>query len=220
MSLDIDIFDNLDAMRHVFNSKSHKAAVKAAKRGANRARMAMRTRGAKLIREKKNIKASVLKRKYIFDKPANGSSLTSIKASVTFSGKPMELIDFVVGPKKPAKQKGISPDKRKPLKVRINKGRTKQLKRGFILKTQRGSIGKVSPANKLQVFVRTAKGKAKDALKIFNVKSIGSFIGRRTIRSKVRKAGEVAFRKNFLSAFKFNMDKELNNAGRSRLRKR
>lgn len=116
-----------------------------------------RARGAKRIREQINFPASYLnpsaKRLYV----SKQAQKNSLEAVVTARGRPTMLARFVKGGT-PLHQKGVT--------VEVGKGKTKFLKRAFLMRLPAGT-GPVDTRSNLALAVRLGKGE-----KLENKKSV------------------------------------------------
>jgi len=208
MSLDIDISHNLDAINDLLSKKTTKHAVRAAKRGIKRAATAIKTEGIKRIREKRNIKVSLLRQRFVSQGKVFGNTLDTVRGEVTFSGKSIGLINFVQGRKEPRPQKGIAVRKRRPVRVQVKRGKRTKLKRAFIAKGRN---------NKYQVFVR--QGKRRLPLTRKAVNSVSSMVRRPRLRAQLNKRGRDMFQREFIRTFRGLMDGSISQANRRRLKK-
>lgn len=152
MAIQISLEDNLKKINASFGSLRKQLIVKATRQSLNKTLSSVQTLTNKRFRKKRKMKASDIKKDFMKLKKARGSKMDQLQAEMQISGRALTLIRFVTGPKMPREQKGIAVKKRKPLRVRVEPGKSKKRGDVFIAKGNGG---------KYQVFRRTDNKKRK-----------------------------------------------------------
>lgn len=135
MSLKINIDTNFTHLDDLMDDLGEKDLVNAARSALNSATRRAREQGSKRLSMRVNLKRSEIKKRIVYKK-ARGGSLKSLEASLTFSGIPISMINFIVGSKKPIDQKGKQVKKRRKLKARVKGSKKILLQGAFIQKIQ------------------------------------------------------------------------------------
>lgn len=139
MAINVNLSVDLDQITGFLDDFKKKALVNATRMSMNRTVASLRTFANKKAREFRKVKAGDLNRKYFSLKRASGGDLGRMEASLTISGRPMSLIDFVVGSKTPRDQAGIPVAARKRIKVEVKPGRKVTLQSAYIGRAKGGA---------------------------------------------------------------------------------
>ncbi len=123
--------------------------------------------------------------------PGRSTPLASIFATIGTSKKPISLIHFVKGAKVAPRQAGIPVNKRKPVKVQINPGRTVTLPRAFIQEA-RGSV---------QVFRRGKGGK----LIKQSIPAINMVLRKEAVRDRIYKEAREIYQRRLMHNINYYM---------------
>lgn len=194
--IDIQLDHDIEQARFYLTDLKKKALVAATRQAMNKSTTALQTFMNRKVRERRKLKAGLIKRKYFKLKKATGRQLRAMKAGVSVSNKPVSLIHFVRGGKNPTSQKGVPVNRRRKVRVEVTPGRKVTLQSAFIAQGKNGNM---------QVFRRRHKSRyplvkqSTPALtKLFNdaglVRDTRSFAGWR-------------FQKEFTTAFNFQVEK-------------
>lgn len=117
-------------------------------RAINRSLITLRLESVIQARKVIKLKSGELKSEHIKMLKAKGGSIGSQYGVLSFSPKPIPLLNFVKGSKAPRSQKGIKISRRRPLKYEVIPGRKFRSKSGFIAKV-----------HTIQVFKRGTNGR-------------------------------------------------------------
>lgn len=171
----------------LLNGLEKRDMAKLVRRVLNKTATRAKTQTSKTIRQFRKIKASEVNRRLLRIRKASGNDPMRMFSSVSVSGKPLTMLRFVKGDKSPPKpkSKGISPRKRRSLRVEIVPGKTKRLVNSFV---QRGRArNTVKPGNTL-VFRRQTKRRLPIAAQI--VPAVSRLILKPNVRAPIEnKAG-------------------------------
>lgn len=145
MKVNIDTnFHDFKNMMDDLGNQDIGASAKAAINGAF-------TRGqnqvAKQLKKDINLKTTQVKKRITIVK-AKGTQMHKMQGMMIFSGTPIALKEFVVGPKTNIKQKGVKIRKRRKIKVKFKPGKTIKVAGAFIQKV-----------NSQQLFRHKGKGR-------------------------------------------------------------
>lgn len=187
---------------------NHKALPKANKRAINRSLIAIRKDSIKDIQKFYKLKRGDLVKSgnalgsAIALRKASGTSLGFMFGEVKFSNKPINMLKFVSGKKAPRDQKGVSPKRRRKIKVEVTPGQKKTKQLDFI---QRGKNGKMF------VF-RRRKGTVKNGKEVLAAQKIPSLSVALQKLGRLRRIQATAAQKyarNLRSEIRFAINKEL-----------
>lgn len=170
MSLDIQIYVDLDDIMMTLGTMDRKAVNRAAKRAINRALSSVRQTAFDSIRARLNIKEKSLRDRYVRMRKASVDMFGAVSGELEFSAESIPMIEFVKGSKEPIEQKGIKVKKRRKLKVEIAKGKRFVLKKAFIQRV-----------HSKQVFKRPTKGFKKQG-----ISSVGWIVENRGIIERLK----------------------------------
>ena len=142
---------------------THQEVKRANRLAINRALITVRTVAARRLSEKVNLKVNFIRDRYMRLKRVQASDpISTAEGTVSFSTKPIPMIYFVVGAKKPISQLGKRVDKRRKLRVQVMRGKRTTLPHSFIMRSGRAGY---------QVFTRT-----KGTLKLQRTRSVGVIV--------------------------------------------
>ena len=206
--IDIDISSNLDEINDLLNDKTFKHAVRAARSGIRSGIRGVRKEAIKRLREKRAFKLKLLNKRIKFTGRVSGNTLDTLQGSITFSGKSIGLRHFVVGKVEPKPQAGVPVAKRRPVRVRVRKGRTVKIRKGFIARG-RNNIN--------HVFVRRTNKST--PLVRRGTQSLSHLINRPRTLTQLRNLGAQSFAKEFRRMFNGLMSGQIGKVNRSRLKK-
>jgi hypothetical protein len=182
---------------------SDKVIPNASRTAINRTLTSTRAQAVKVIRLRLNIKAKDLKGKHTAITKASGKNLMSMVGVLSFSDKPMPLLDFVTGKHSRASQKGIKVKNRKLVKVKVLKGKAVKLKKAFITKVR-----------STQVFKRSSD----DGFYKQGVPSIAVWVQRDYIEKPLKDHANKTFNKVFRQQYEFRVEKAIAKANKAKLR--
>ena len=194
--LNIQIETNLKEVDVFLTGLKEKALVKSTRRSLNRTLSQFQTQLNRKIRQRRKLKASEIKRRFLRLEKAKGNMLRTMNAELAVSGDPVGLIRFVIGKKEPKSQAGIPVNKRKPITVQIRPGKRTKLEHVFIAKGKGG---------KNQVFRRKTT-KSFPIVKQ-STASLSKMVERPGFRLPLEKFASQTFIKEHERNFKFELSK-------------
>ena len=151
---------------------------------------------AKQLKGEVNLKLSEIKQEHLWLSPVYGKKIKDMVAFIHIKPKTINLYQFVVGNKKPRKQKGIKVKRRKPIKVRYKKGKTETRPALFIAKVKGRYMLLNRLANKKRK--RLKRGWQKGPTARHELKSYARFIERDTkMQERIMKHSDVRLIKEF-----------------------
>lgn len=133
--LRITFEDNIDSAFDFYNQKQIKAIGKSVRRAINKGVNSQFTMLGDRIRKVRKIKKRDLKR-FMKKEKARGNRIELLEGRVRISGRPVGLINFVVGKKSPRDQRGKTFAQRRKLRVQIRPGKKRVLKHAFIARSK------------------------------------------------------------------------------------
>lgn len=201
ISLDKDIRE-IDAF---FDELKFKAVTLAARQAINRTGRDLRTLSIKEIRKRRKLKLKDLKggtkgKGNVTFRKATGTNLAFLEGLLSFSGRPLPLILFILGQKVPKRQT-LPNRRRKSRRFEIRPG-DKKAKRGlFIQKAKRGS-------QRFQVFRRKDPSDSSKGFVMQSVPSVAQFLtSKMNILRKIENSGIAIMQREYDKALKFQLDK-------------
>lgn len=199
MSLDIDIRDDFAEVGKIFDLIAVKFAGSSARFAINRTLLTLRKESIQMIDEKLKLKPRTLREKYISLQKAKGSRLGDLFGVISFSGKPIPLIEFMKGNTEPAPQKGIPVQRRRKVRVEITPGKRFVVPHAFVQRV-----------HSTQIFKRNkSKGFHKQG-----IRSVGNLVMTRGIGTQLQAIGQQRFRELFLADLKARIDGVIPNASK------
>jgi hypothetical protein len=131
--VEIHIFDKVDDLQRLLD-KWPRETIASARRALQRAGIAMRHESLNRLRKQLRMKESTLKNRHmkLHKVVTIGGSIGSLEAVISYSKKPIPMLEFVRGNKNPIPQKGIPVKRRRKLKVEVVPGRRRTLQSAFI----------------------------------------------------------------------------------------
>ncbi len=194
MSLNLSLESNLKKITITLDKIRTKAMVTAARQGLNKTLSKMNTLSANAVKQRRNLKVGIIKRKFFTQIKAKGSTLDRLEASLIVSAKPISAITYIVGKREPRSQKGITIRKRKKVKVRIRPGKTTILPNAFLAKGKSGNT---------QIFRRKKRGKGSTSLPIKKLSSpaLSTLFDDKKFRTPLERASARIMVKEFNRAF-------------------
>lgn len=191
MSLEINIEDNFAEVAKIFDAIAVKHAGAAARFAINRTLLTLRKESIQRIGEQLKLKPRTLREKYISLQKAKGSKLGEVFGVISFSGKPIPLIEFMKGNTQPAPQKGVPVQRRRKVRVEITPGKRFVVPHAFVQRV-----------HSLQIFKRrTSKGFHKQG-----IRSVGNTVMTKGIGKDLQGIGQLRFRELFLADLKARID--------------
>ena len=204
MSLEFSLETNIAGIEQWLDNDLMKMVDQAARRSINRTMTSTRKETVKLLRQRLNIKAGITKKRDTRIRKATGGTLDTMEGVLSFSDKPMPMMQFVRGSKDIIKQKGIKVKKRKKVRVEIQRGKKFVMKGAFI---QKAKTRQVFKSDKTGGFYKQS------------APSIGEWINRQGIKMKIEKHAQKVYTKNFEHEFNFRFNKKADSIGRLKLKK-
>lgn len=183
MSLEINIEDDFAEVGKTLDAISAKYAGAAARFAINRTLLTLRKEAILEITKHLKIKPSTLREKYISLQKARGSRLGEVFGVISFSGKPISLINFVIGNRGVTSQAGIAISRRRKIKVEVTPGARYVVSRAFIL-----------PVPAMQLFKRRKGGIYSKQ----SVPSLKNLIEKKDVGKTIAHIGQERFRELFL----------------------
>lgn len=157
LTLDISLDKDIKEINAFFDDLKFKAITVAARQGLNRTARGVRSDALKEVRKRRNLKLKDAK-DFVRISKAKGTNITTLEASVKFSGVPLPLILFLIGQKTPKIQTKPNP-RRRSRSVSIVKGRRSKRPGIFVQKAERGRrryqvFRRKDPSDKSKGFVK------------------------------------------------------------------
>jgi len=155
----MSIESDLKKVPVLLTKQNEKAVVRAARKSMNKGLTEMHRTLLKEVQKVRAMKLSTLKKKYTEKSRVKGSKLEKLEGVLKVDKRPISMIHFVQGSKRPDKQKNKLPSERRKLKVKLSKGRSKNMKGAFIARVK---AGKGVQKTRLHVFRRSSKAVPKE----------------------------------------------------------
>lgn len=204
MSLDIHIKTNIYEVREFLDDFKLKIMGASTRTAINKSIRATRTHASKEIRSHLNLKAREFKGDHTKTFNAKGSRLENITGELSFSGHEIPLLKFVTGSTDTIKQRGISVNKRRKLKVKVKRGKSIRATGAFIQKVRTK-----------QVFRRGRSGK----LYKQSVPSVAHYVRTNMVlRNSLERKAKETFWLNFKNQWEWRLEKERKKLKSARLR--
>lgn len=194
MAVEIDVFDNLDNLDVWLKELGQKGLVSATKSSFIRTRPTMKRESMLMVKRFRKAKSKAITDRFKFINKLGGTRIDDLSVELDVKRKPIRALEFIKGKKEAQKRAGISPRKRRRLKIEVVPGRVRKLPRAFI---DRGRGGKL--------MVLERKGKERRPLRRRPGAYIHSLFAQERLTKPIEKPiGEMAA-KQFASAVQNKM---------------
>jgi hypothetical protein len=195
MSLEIRFEHDFGKIPIFLDHLKARAVLRSVKRSLNRTIEGVRTQANSQVRQERKLKASEINQDYFRVGKAQGNlSLEGMTATLSVSKKPIPLLQFVIGSKEPAIQKGIAIQERKPLRVQVHPQRRQHVSHAFIARVR-----------SKQVLRRKNHGKS--PLVKQSVPPLSTLFEREEFTTPLERYARERYAQEFASNFRFELDK-------------
>lgn len=190
MSFDISVENDLKKLRQSLSALEKRAVPQATARTLNRTAESVKTASVRHIAPQLGSKQAGIKRRIETRK----ASLQKLWSALVASGRQLQLIEFVVGSKKPTQQKG---GKRGLVRTKVF-GKQKTYQKAFIAPRRKGD-------SKTTLYVR--KGKARKPVRMMFGPGIKEFFKQKEIDNLMQTKAKEVFPVEFLRNLAYYVNK-------------